>query len=404
MKKKTVIVALLVMVTSLTSCLSADGQTLHVLNEDGDIASVPINGNGASALDDLSDVEIVTPALDEALVYDGTKWVNGAVSGDGPGTTDHSALSNLDYASAGHTGFAPDSEGVTNGDTHDHAGGDGAQIDHGGLGGLADNDHPQYVLDIDVDDTPVNNATTDPISSNWAYDHDTSPLSATVHNNTTLFRVNLSSDQTLNPAGGGMRVELNAEAFDLGNNFTTADWYGAAGAYRPSDADSSATYIEDDDAAFTTNAYYVLVRWASNAGGTLNTGTGIANYTDADTLQIMGKISGANFASGYYYYIKQCSYVAPVSGYYEFIANIGYKSPVVADQAYRAGILINGTTWAAINDNHASFAGWAMRLFVSSMVHLDAGDNVLLIAYTTATGMTLQANFSSLSGYCIQTD
>ena len=30
--------------------------------------------------------------------------------------------------------FALTAKGVTNGDTHDHAGGDGAQVDHGGLG------------------------------------------------------------------------------------------------------------------------------------------------------------------------------------------------------------------------------------------------------------------------------
>lgn len=36
--------------------------------------------------------------------------------------------------------------GVTNGNSHDHAGGDGAQIDHGGLGGLSDDDHSQYSL------------------------------------------------------------------------------------------------------------------------------------------------------------------------------------------------------------------------------------------------------------------
>jgi hypothetical protein len=35
---------------------------------------------------------------------------------------------------------------VTNGDSHDHAGGDGAQIDHGGLAGLADDDHTAYLL------------------------------------------------------------------------------------------------------------------------------------------------------------------------------------------------------------------------------------------------------------------
>lgn len=40
--------------------------------------------------------------------------------------------------------FAPSAKGVTNGDSHDHAGGDGGQIDHGGLAGLSDDDHTQY--------------------------------------------------------------------------------------------------------------------------------------------------------------------------------------------------------------------------------------------------------------------
>lgn len=44
------------------------------------------------------------------------------------------------------TAFAVAAKGVTNGDSHDHAGGDGAQIDHGGLGGLSDDDHTGYLL------------------------------------------------------------------------------------------------------------------------------------------------------------------------------------------------------------------------------------------------------------------
>ena len=44
-------------------------------------------------------------------------------------------------------GKAPSAKGVTNGDTHDHVGGDGAQIDHGGLGGRTDDDHSIYHTD-----------------------------------------------------------------------------------------------------------------------------------------------------------------------------------------------------------------------------------------------------------------
>jgi hypothetical protein len=39
--------------------------------------------------------------------------------------------------------FAPASKGVTNGDSHDHNGGDGAQIDHANLGNKGTNTHPQ---------------------------------------------------------------------------------------------------------------------------------------------------------------------------------------------------------------------------------------------------------------------
>lgn len=43
--------------------------------------------------------------------------------------------------------FAPIAKGVTNGDSHDHSGGDGAQIAHSNLSGLsAGDDHTQYAL------------------------------------------------------------------------------------------------------------------------------------------------------------------------------------------------------------------------------------------------------------------
>ena len=46
------------------------------------------------------------------------------------------------------------------------------QADHGAaLTGLGDNDHPQYLLVADIDDTPVNGEIAQPISSNWAFDH-----------------------------------------------------------------------------------------------------------------------------------------------------------------------------------------------------------------------------------------
>jgi hypothetical protein len=54
----------------------------------------------------------------------------------------------IDAATSEHnhdTTYAPIAKGVTNGDTHDHSGGDGGQIAHGDLSGLSNDDHPQYV-------------------------------------------------------------------------------------------------------------------------------------------------------------------------------------------------------------------------------------------------------------------
>lgn len=61
--------------------------------------------------------------------------------------------------------------------THQSAGsGVGGQLDHGlamDATSLTHNDHTQYVLHTEVDDIPVDGVTTDPISSNWAYDFST---------------------------------------------------------------------------------------------------------------------------------------------------------------------------------------------------------------------------------------
>ena len=49
------------------------------------------------------------------------------------------------YPPCDGTTFAPAAQGVTNGNTHDHAGGDGGQVDHAGLANLTTGDpHTQY--------------------------------------------------------------------------------------------------------------------------------------------------------------------------------------------------------------------------------------------------------------------
>jgi hypothetical protein len=83
---------------------------------------------------DLTAIAALTPTNDNIMQRKAGAWVDRTIA---QFITDLTAgLSAL---------FAPLAKGVTNGDTHDHVGGDGAQIDHGGLAGLGDDDHTQYV-------------------------------------------------------------------------------------------------------------------------------------------------------------------------------------------------------------------------------------------------------------------
>lgn len=59
--------------------------------------------------------------------------------------------SNPHNVTAAQVGAAPSSEGVTNGNTHDHSGGDGAQINHTTLSNIGTNTHAQV-------DTAVSNS------------------------------------------------------------------------------------------------------------------------------------------------------------------------------------------------------------------------------------------------------
>jgi len=58
------------------------------------------------------------------------------------------------------TDYAVAAKGVTGGDSHDHVGGDGAQIDHGGLAGLSDADHVAGSVGFTATDKLLGRATT----------------------------------------------------------------------------------------------------------------------------------------------------------------------------------------------------------------------------------------------------
>lgn len=106
-----------------TTAATADVQALQV-----EVARITALAGGIA---DTSDHGLLTGLADDdhAQYHNNTR-----------GDARYSVLAHLHAAT-----YAPVAKGVTNGDTHDHAGGDGAQVDHGGLGGLTDDDHAQYL-------------------------------------------------------------------------------------------------------------------------------------------------------------------------------------------------------------------------------------------------------------------
>ena len=156
-------------------------------------AYVDANAGGASDFTDLGDTPAdysgqagklvkVNPTADGLIFGDpsGSSVSWGDITGTIGDQTD---------LTPANIGAAPAAQGVTNGDSHDHSGGDGAQIAYSSLSGLptlgtaaaedvdafatgSEGDLAASALQpADVDDTPVNGATEAPVSSNWAFDH-----------------------------------------------------------------------------------------------------------------------------------------------------------------------------------------------------------------------------------------
>jgi hypothetical protein len=133
----------------------ADTAALAALTNmsDGDICRVTADGHdyqydlqASSGGDVTPDSGIgrwyVLSAPTEAHDQDGAK--HNALSGTQDNFLSLTASGKPQDSGSAAADFAPAAEGVTNGDSHDHVGGDGAQIDHGGLAGLSDDDHSQY--------------------------------------------------------------------------------------------------------------------------------------------------------------------------------------------------------------------------------------------------------------------
>lgn len=264
--------------------------------------------------------------------------------------------------------------------------------DHGALTGLLDDDHPQYQEESEkgaasgyasldasaevtedlanIDDTPVNAETDEPITSNWAYDHNAAMLSATVHPNTAMCRAYLASTQVdfLNTLLG--RVELANTTFDPGSNFKTGAWQQGVG-----DAGSNATTIVDADpttgTGFVAAMNYAQVVWDAGAS------SGFIQSIDGATQVTIAKNVGADFGVGDTYTINKAHYLVPVSGTYQVFGVVGILwSSVAADDQYNGEIIINGVS-SAVAVVLCPIIGH-VYIPIIDFIHLSTGDVVAL--------------------------
>lgn len=225
--------------------------------------------------------------------------------------------------------------------------------------------------------------------------------------NNTMCRYYLSADQASIPADTAARIELDTKLYDLGGNFTLADWYGSSGAYTQADGSGcGATTIVKTGAGFQSGMIGSLVRSASDAAGTLNTGTHyITARPDTNTLTIV-KATGTNFANSYYFWIKKNFYVVPSNGLYLIVSNCRID-PTVDQKRYNLSPY-NCNVYSVSLGQDTRHASGTIPLVPTHvcMAYLLAGDLIgLIISGTSITGtMTIKgsadpayASYTSLS-------
>lgn len=214
--------------------------------------------------------------------------------------------------------------------------------------------------------------------------HNALVLSHLVHNNDNWFSG--YGAETIAGLPSHAKVPALTAISDPSSILNVADWYGASGAYRQSDADSDATHIQDDDASFPASIKYTIVKWASNAAGTLNTGIGVI-YTVAPTLVGIQKCSGVNFAASYYYWIKHSEIVIPVTGLYLVTSGVLFL-PAEIDKNFQLRVYtFTGTgaiTQVASGEQSSPLAAWSKPMG-AWIIPLTAGDSLFFLANHNGT-------------------
>jgi len=279
-------------------------------------------------------------------------------------------------------------------DTGVHGAGEETILNTGDVGTMAAEAATDYLAIADLENPPTEDEASKAPTSAWAFAHNAAPLGSTAHNNLTLFQGYLSANQADIPAAAWWAIRFDTASIDTGNCHDSGDWYGTSEAYLSADADSDATHIEDDDAAFTAWVKFCFVQWTDSADA--NPGTGYVTNTDVDTLTIV-KASGADFTASGKYYIKKGYYVVPTTGTY-VVSGCCRIATTEADKRYAFGLRsacapygLGDITQHVSHNVQASMAA-AMTPGWTTIIHLTAGHLVqwiispvsLAAAYTVA--------------------
>lgn len=188
--------------------------------------------------------------------------------------------------------------------------------------------------------------------------------------------VRLTSDQSL-ATEIFCRLELDYIISDLGSNYHIDDLYGAIGAFERADTSGcSATNIKlrSGGVPYPVHLMGAKVDWSSDAAGTLNVGSGYVTSSSSDPANLpITKFSGADFANGYYYHIRNMYYVAPVSGTYLIDASARVNS---TELTKRYILCVDAEVIPAKITVGGYSAGPVLEVSSATTCHLNAGDHV----------------------------
>jgi hypothetical protein len=245
---------------------------------------------------------------------------------------------------------------------------------------------PVYLLDDTAAGT--NGDVTQAPTSNAFYDHNATSLSSTIHPNTSLAKAYLNANITATPTSTWFRVELNAEDFDLGNNFSMAAWVTGT-----CDADSGAGVIKDAASTFTTAMIYAKVVW--------HDGHAYVTSVYSSHIILLCTTIGTDIDPGDTFTINHCEYTVPTTGYYLLSGQVAFTIPVVA-QRYGCTIYrYNSGAWtwqAACYGSPSLLTSTHYFPCSTTPAYLVAGDLIILVAYQSSGGTTAVIA-GSTSGY-----